>query len=122
MQVLRHSGASNSYRRDYMAVRPNPLEGKELEATGAKESAEPEDLFGDRDSDDEDPTVTSMLESRSVTVAAQGVLANPTVDSALSATRTIDASATQVAMGVSVEGSGVEIGEVRLSQKRDREE
>ena len=122
MQVLRHSGASNSYRRDYMAVRPNPLEGKELEATGAKESAEPEDLFGDRDSDDEDPTVTSMLESRSVTVAAQGVLANPTVDSALSATRTIDASATQVAMGVGVEGRSVEIGEVRLSQKRDREE
>jgi hypothetical protein len=105
-----------------MAVRPNPLDAKAVEATGAKESAEPEDLFGDKDSDDEDPTVTSMLESRSVSVAAQGVLANPTVDSALSATPTIDSAATQVTMGANMEGGGAGIGEVRLSQKRDREE
>jgi hypothetical protein len=105
-----------------MAVRPNPLEAKAAEVAGAKKGAEPEDLFGDRDSDDEDPTVTSMIESCSVNVAAQGVLANPTVDSALSTTRTLDTAAVQVTMAASVEGGGAGLGEVRLSQKRDREE
>ena len=88
-QVLRHSGHNKSYRHEYLTVQPNSLErdknnnenGNENGNGNENENSEnvpggnvlqgnvlEEDLFGDKDSDDEDPTVRPLLESRSIKI------------------------------------------------------
>ena len=70
---MRHSGGNKGQRNEYLTVRPKtpcataPEEGKNG-ATGGGHVAE--DLFGDRDSDDEDPTAAPLLESRRLVTAA----------------------------------------------------
>lgn len=99
-----------------MAVRPDVLGTKAVEGAVVLDGAEPEDLFGDKDSDDEDPTVTSLLESRSI--VCRSVPVN-SIDDAHGSLRAVD---TQAMMDVNVDRSGVVMAEVRLSQKRDRDE
>ena len=71
-QVLRHSGHSKAYRHEYLTVQPNTLDRNEdkKDATNNSEKnvLETEDLFGDKDSDDDDPSAETFLESRSVNV------------------------------------------------------
>ena len=82
-QVLRHSGHNKSYRHEYLTVQPNSLERDKNnnENGNGNENSEnvpggnvlqgnvlEEDLFGDKDSDDEDPTVRPLLESRSIKI------------------------------------------------------
>ena len=85
---MRHSGAANSYRHEYLTVRPNTLGVKVRQENGpevkeekpdqgqgvAQEGAVAEDIFGDCDSDDEDPTVTSLLESRSLPICSESAV------------------------------------------------
>ena len=113
---MRHSGAANSYRHEYLTVRPNTLGPKGQQKNGPdikdeKQSQVPlqegvaaEDLFGDCDSDDEDPTVTSLLESRSL----QTVRNEPSISS----DRVVVVSGEETALSESL----------RLSGKRARDE